>query len=244
MNDASLLPGDWRRWPIASVVTVAAHVAIAVVVLALARPAVPPVSDPVVLVELPAESAPAASIAATQQIAQPQPQPAFPQPTTPLVPPVRAPLPQDVVTLPPAAPPQPIRQIAAPVFVPTAASSAVVSPVGTGSGTSPTPGFDPKAKRQESDYFALVSAHLNRRKTYPIEARQAREEGVVTVRFTVARDGSVSAASIKRSSGHAVLDEATLQLLQRVAPLPRMPSSMQRDSVTLALPIQYSLKTS
>jgi protein TonB len=227
-------------------VTVAAHVAIAVVVLAQARPAVPPVSDPVVLVELPAESAPAASIAATQQIAQPQPQPqpAFPQPTTPLVPPVHAPLPQDAVTLPAAAPPQPVRQIAAPVFVPTAASSAVVSTVGTGSGTSPTPGFDPKAKRQESDYFALVSAHLNRRKTYPIEARQAREEGVVTVRFTVARDGSVSAASIKRSSGHAVLDEATLQLLQRVAPLPRMPSSMQRDSVTLALPIQYSLKTS
>ena len=59
----------------------------------------------------------------------------------------------------------------------------------------------------------------------------------------MARDGSVSGISIKRGSGHEVLDSATLALVQRVAPLPRMPASMVRDSVTLALPIDYSLKT-
>jgi protein TonB len=32
-------------------------------------------------------------------------------------------------------------------------------------------------------------------------------------------------------------------LLQRVAPLPRMPASMQRESVTITLPIEYSLTT-
>ena len=65
----------------------------------------------------------------------------------------------------------------------------------------------------------------------------------MTIRFTVDRTGAVSAAAIKRSSGHDTLDRATLDLLQRVAPLPRMPSSMQRDRITLALPIDYSLRT-
>ena len=107
-----------------------------------------------------------------------------------------------------------------------------------------TPGNDPKARQQEADYFALVSAHLNRRKQYPVEARKARQQGVVTVRFTVDRNGNVSNTSIKRGSGHDLLDRATLDLLLRVAPLPRMPASMQRESVTLSLPIDYSLRTS
>lgn len=93
------------------------------------------------------------------------------------------------------------------------------------------------------DYYALVSAHLNRKKRYPTEAKKARQQGVVTVRFTVHSDGSVSGGSIKSSSGHALLDQATLDLLQRVAPLPRFPKSMTKDSVTLALPIDYSLRT-
>jgi periplasmic protein TonB len=95
----------------------------------------------------------------------------------------------------------------------------------------------------EADYFSLISAHLNRRKTYPTDAKKARQEGVVVIRFTVDRGGNISGASIKRGSGHALLDQATLQLLQRVAPLPRMPASMPRDSVTLSLPIDYSLRT-
>lgn len=89
----------------------------------------------------------------------------------------------------------------------------------------------------------MVAAHLQRKKSYPTEAKKARQQGVVTVRFTVARDGSVSAIGIKKSSGHELLDTATLELLRRVAPLPRMPDSMERDSVTLSLPIDYSLRT-
>jgi len=88
-----------------------------------------------------------------------------------------------------------------------------------------------------------LSAHLNKRKRYPTEAKKARQEGIVTVRFTVHRDGSIAGATIRKSSGHDLLDAATLDLLERVAPLPRFPKSMKRDSVTLSLPIDYSLQT-
>ena len=117
------------------------------------------------------------------------------------------------------------------------------TPAGSGTGTAATPGDDPKAKREEADHYSLLSAHLNRKKRYPSEAKKARQQGVVTVRFTVHADGRISGSSIRTSSGHDLLDQATLDLMERVAPLPRFPRSMTRDRVTISLPIDYSLRT-
>ena len=237
MNASLALRQERRLWSASSSIAFVLHVGVAALVLAWARPAQPPIPEPVVLVELPPEAPP--TRATQQPAAQAQPE-AVPQPQLPTppidVPLVQAPLPREVVTLPPS---QAVRA-AEPAAV--AAPTAPV-PVARPEPTS-VPESDAKARKQEADYFALVSAHLNRRKTYPAEAKQARQQGVVTVRFTVDRNGNVSGTSIKRSSGHTILDQATLALLQRVAPLPRMPASMQRDSVTLSLPIDYSLRTS
>jgi len=236
---------DRRTWSLAGGVALAAHGLAAAAILGWSRPAEPPRPEPVVLLELPAEAAPAA--ASAQQPAQPSPPQPIAQPqvaTPPLdVPRVAAPLPANALTLPPPAPAQPVRAVAAPAAV--APAPPVAAPVsGAGTGASALPGTDPRARRAEVDYFALISAYLNRRKTYPAEARQARQEGVVLLRFTVDRVGNVTGAAIKRGSGHALLDRATLDLIQRVAPLPRMPEAMARQNVTVALPIEYALKTS
>jgi len=244
MSALGLRAQERRNWSLAAAVACAAHVLAAAALVIWQRPAAPQVPEPVVLVELPEQ----AGSQAAPAVAQAQPQPAVssqtPQarlPTPPVaVPSVRAPLPDNPVTLPQPAPNRtPVA--AAPTMAP---EPPAVASVGSGSGTSPLLGSDQRAKKAEVDYFSLVSAYLNRRKVYPAEARKAREEGVVTIRFTVDRGGNVSAASIKRSSGHALLDQATLALLQRVAPLPRMPDAMARQTVTLALPIEYSLRTS
>lgn len=246
MTALAFTPDDRRTWSGAAAVAATAHAAFAALVLFWSRPTTLPVPEPVVMIELPPEGAPAPAVSQQQAVSEPQPQTIQSQVVTPPVdiPPVRAPLPRDPVTLPPPLPPVPAR--AAPSApAPTLVQSAPVAtaPTGTGTGTSATSGSDPRAKRAEADYFSLISAHLNRRKTYPTEAKKARQEGIVTVRFTVARDGSVSNISLRRGSGHEILDTATLQLVQRVAPLPRMPASMQRDSITLSLPIDYSLRT-
>ena len=128
-------------------------------------------------------------------------------------------------------------------FLPSAAQARRCDRQGSGTGTAATPGDDPKAKREEADYYSLLSAHLNRKKRYPSEAKKARQQGVVTVRFTVHADGRISGSSIRTSSGHDLLDQATLDLMERVAPLPRFPRSMTRDRVTISLPIDYSLRT-
>ncbi len=243
MTALTLNADDRRHWSLAGTVALAAHLGVAALVLAWARPAEPPLPEPVVLIELPPQAVPAPAVATQQAAEQPLPDHVPTQTLTPPIdiPPVRAPLPSNPVTLPPPPPLLPARQ-ASPASATAPANPDAVSPTGTG--TSTTPGNDQRARQQEANYFALVSAHLNRRKVYPAEARQARQQGVVTVRFTVDRNGGVSGISIKRSSGHDILDRATLDLVQRVAPLPHMPASIQRDSVTLSLPIDYSLRTS
>ena len=49
---------------------------------------------------------------------------------------------------------------------------------------------------------------------YPDSARRLREEGTATIRFTVAVDGTVSSASVMRSSGFADLDDAATEAVK------------------------------
>jgi len=57
------------------------------------------------------------------------------------------------------------------------------------------------------------------------------------------RDGSVTASSVKKSCGHAQLDQAALDMLNAAAPLPPLPASMDRQQLTLVIPIEFSLIT-
>lgn len=247
MSEAMLRSDEKRRWVFAAAIAVAAHAALGLAVTAWKSPQEPPIPEPVVLVELPPASA---SEANSEPVPASQPEYVPPQPALPFeVPPVRAPLPDDALRLPPepkraaslATPTPPA--IATPVAVapPARAEAAPTAP------TSPVPsnsaGNSAKAKKEQANYYAMVSSHLNQRKKYPKEARQAREQGVVKVRFTVDRAGNISNVSIAASSGHAILDQATLGLMQRVAPLPAMPASMTQNRVTISLPIDYSLRT-
>ena len=218
------------HWMLGGGFAIAGHAAVlAGVLLVNTGPVEPPVEDPVVLVELPPQAAPAPAPAVVQPVQQ-QADYVPPQTLPPRVeaPRVNAPLPREFVATPPPPPPR---------------AALAIAPAGSGTGTAATPGDDPKAKREEADYYSLLSAHLNRKKRYPSEAKKARQQGVVTVRFTVHADGRISGSSIRTSSGHDLLDQATLDLMERVAPLPRFPRSMTRDRVTISLPIDYSLRT-
>lgn len=245
-------------WTQSALLAVAAHVALGTALWMMARPPLPVVDEPIVLIELPADAAPAVSAASAEPVAAQTATPTVvaPVPVTPSAP---------IVPMPVAkAAPSPVAQpvtaspiaTAAPAQQPSASTpSSSAAPAATartdtptkaaesGAGIGAVTGGDPRAKKVEADYFALVSAHLNRRKQYPAEARQARQEGIVTVRFTIARSGQVSDVAIKRSGGHAILDQATLELVRRVAPLPAIPASLGRDALSVALPISYTLRT-
>ena len=136
----------------------------------------------------------------------------------PVADPVPLPRPQIAVPQPVAAPPQPAAPAAAAPPAPSA-----------------------QTRKQEQNYYATLMDWLNRKRKYPPEAKKARQQGVVVVKFTIDRQGNVLDAVIKKSSGHALLDQETLNLMRRASPLPAIPDSLGKDRLTISLPIEYSL---
>ncbi|WP_339690219.1 TonB family protein [uncultured Parasphingorhabdus sp.] len=251
MSAVFLDPVEKRQWALAGMTALAAHGVLAWSLTAWDKEPVLPMPEPVVLVELPPESG--ASSAAVDQVSSetlpPDPAPMQQMPASLDLPAAPSAAQAVPVTLPrqsPIAQPQPIAvRNNSPKVLP---SPRIAPDTGPGAASekapaSKTSGESPQARKEKADYFAMVSAHLNRRKQYPSEARKARQQGVVKVRFTVDRSGNISGVSISGSSGYQILDEATLALMQRVAPLPRMPDTMAQSSVTITLPIDYSLRT-
>ncbi len=84
-----------------------------------------------------------------------------------------------------------------------------------------------------------LSAWLQAHRVYPDAARRAGEEGSPTIRFTIARDGSVTAVALIRTSGSELLDTAALALLDH-AQVPPLPSNFP-DSVSVTISLRYSL---
>lgn len=234
------------NWQLAFAIAAAGHLGLGMAIALDRSEPSAQVPDPVMVVELGAGIAPAPAEPAVtppeQSPPQQQVQTPVPQMTIPRidVPEVAAPLPPDPVTI---APLQPVARAAPPVRsdppVRAAAPLAAASPVADNSGSGA--GDNSRAQAARDDWYALIFADLARKKRYPREARRAGQEGTPTVRFTVDSRGRVSNISITRSSGYRLLDDATIELIRRAAPLPRMPRAMGRESVTMSLPIEYKL---
>jgi periplasmic protein TonB len=87
---------------------------------------------------------------------------------------------------------------------------------------------------------SAIAAWIETHKTYPEAARRRSEEGQVTVKFTVDRDGHVLDVELVSESGSHAIDDATRGLLQG-ATLPPFPASMTQTKVTLTVHVRYSL---
>ncbi len=83
---------------------------------------------------------------------------------------------------------------------------------------------------------------LQRAKRYPESAREAGQEGAAAVTFTMDRAGRVLSVRLARSSGSQALDEEAVALVRRAEPLPAPPPELPGQTVTLTVPIRFSLR--
>lgn len=85
-----------------------------------------------------------------------------------------------------------------------------------------------------TEYLGLVQA-IDRVKKYPRLARERGMEGVVRLRFMLNHAGGVDAVEVVKSSGHEILDSASINAVYRAAPLPYVNGWVE-------MPMRYVLK--
>lgn len=224
-----------------------------------------PTADP-----SPARSAPpaarAARAAAGPARASVRPDP--PAPATPSMP-APAPAPPPIEPVAPAAPPAPAVAVDPPASsVPSAAtedrgaasasrsgvasgsaaqtrgdadrgsgggpgSSLALATPGTGGSGAPPPEYGP--------YLRLFRQRVQERLIYPLAARRRGLGGTVELHVWLEATGRVRDVQVARSSTHRVLDDAAVETIRRLGPVP-FPESLPRRPLLIRIPLVYELR--
>jgi hypothetical protein len=83
------------------------------------------------------------------------------------------------------------------------------------------------------EYLAMVQERLKH------ETASIQESGLVEVKLTIRKDGSMPFSEIVVLAGSAELRDELLPLVQRLEPLPPPPVDADRLDVSMLIPLQY-----
>ena len=86
-----------------------------------------------------------------------------------------------------------------------------------------------------SGIVKLISMAIERVKTYPVIARKRGIEGTVYVSFRISIDGRPEGIRVLKSSGHPILDKATVSVVRKAAPYPHIDQPVE-------VPVAYKLR--
>jgi len=90
-------------------------------------------------------------------------------------------------------------------------------------------------------YIAKLMRHLQRYKQYPALLKKNHIEGKPVIRFSINKSGHLTNIEVKKHAKNAELDQAAMEVFRRASPLPKIPSALERETLTMSLPIEYSL---
>lgn len=124
----------------------------------------------------------------------------------------------------------------------TGTGSGYGSGSGTGSGSGSGTGTGAGAGTALQGYLAKIRSLLEKNKIYPQQARSRNEQGTVVIRFTISADGGIAGISLTRSSGSSILDQAAQETVNKVGRFPPIPAEVQKNSLTVQVPLAYRLQ--
>lgn len=91
-------------------------------------------------------------------------------------------------------------------------------------------------------YLAEIRALMEQQKRYPSRAKMMKQEGRVEIAFTVASNGAISDIALVKPSPTSSLNQATLEILAKIARFKPIPSEIRLSSLRLTVPVEYRLQ--
>jgi len=187
---------------------------------------------------------------------KPPPEPAPPKTEPPLQAAARPPAPvANARPRPPAPTPparvlsvEPAKQAAEPAYVVPATPAAPVPGPASAARGEPAPAGQPGAAAGGPDpgtvaRYRLELMDLARRyKKYPRIAQDNNWEGRVELRIAIGEGGALSSLTVKKSAGHAVLDEEAQAMIRTASSKATIPPALRGRAFTLEIPVDFFLK--
>ena len=91
---------------------------------------------------------------------------------------------------------------------------------------------------ERNAYLSAIRREIEKHKRYPTRAKMMRKQGIVTVSFSIGADGSISGASIVKSSGAEDLDNAALSAVNSARSIGPRPAGI---SSSISVPISFKI---
>lgn len=97
------------------------------------------------------------------------------------------------------------------------------------------------SRNHTNAYPARVRAYVESHKVYPRGAKRLRQEGAVTISFTIDREGRLLSSRIVRTSGIAAFDQEALAVLKRAEPMPKPPRDVTGSTLEMTTQLEFNL---
>jgi pilus assembly protein CpaC len=105
-----------------------------------------------------------------------------------------------------------------------------------------TPAYQPIVMPEKmASYVRSIQEHIAKNVYYPKLAKESKAQGAVEINLSIIKSGALVAASVSKSSGSKMLDEAALETVQRLSPYRAFPSDVTLKQLTVTIPIVYQL---
>lgn len=96
-------------------------------------------------------------------------------------------------------------------------------------------------RNSKERYLAGLRDQIARHQIYPQASRSFQEEGMVKIRLTLDRSGSLLKVELVESSGHKRLNDAAIRAAAKAAPYSTFPEDISFQTWKILVPVRFTL---
>jgi len=91
-------------------------------------------------------------------------------------------------------------------------------------------------------YAKMLKERIQRHWIYPVAAREKYVQGALLIIFRLERNGHLVNSRVARSSGHRILDNASIKAIELASPFPPFPETIPVQFLNINASFAYRLK--